>query len=287
LLGIEDDAVALNAPEVAPAATVVDAGTLNRVLLLDSVTVDPPAGAACDTVTVQVLTPDCPRLDGLHPRLDINTGAVKLMVAVCWLLPIFAVTVALWLLGIDDDAVALNVPVVAPAVTVIVAGTLNRLLLLDSVTAEPPAGATCDNVTVHVLTPDWPRLDGLHPTLEINTGAVRLMVAVCRLLPIFAVTVALWLLGIDDDAVALNVPVLAPATTVIVPGTLSRLLLLDSVTVDPPAGAAGDTITVHVLTPDCPRLDGLHPRLDINTGAIRLMVAVCWLAPNFAVSVAL
>jgi hypothetical protein len=89
----------------------------------------------------------------------------------------------------DDDAVELKVPVVDPAATVIDAGTLNRLLLLVSITAEPLAGATCDSVTVQVLTPEGPRFDGLHPRPEI-TGATRLIVAVCWLLPNFAATVA-------------------------------------------------------------------------------------------------
>jgi hypothetical protein len=57
--------------------------------------------------------------------------------------------------------------------------------------------------------------------------------------------------------------VVAPAATVIVAGTLSRLLLLDSVTVDPPAGAAGDNVTVQVLTPDCPRLAGVQDREEM------------------------
>lgn len=40
------DAVALNVAVVAPAATVTDAGTVSRVLLLASVTAEPPTGAA-------------------------------------------------------------------------------------------------------------------------------------------------------------------------------------------------------------------------------------------------
>jgi hypothetical protein len=94
LLGIEAAASALNVPVVAPDATVIDAGTFNRALLLDRVTAEPPAGATCDSVTVHVLTPDCPRFDGLHPRPEI-TAATKLIAAVCWLLPKVALTVAL------------------------------------------------------------------------------------------------------------------------------------------------------------------------------------------------
>lgn len=53
---IEPAAVALKAPVVAPAATFTDAGTVSEVLLLASVTVEPPAGAAWVSVTVHVLT---------------------------------------------------------------------------------------------------------------------------------------------------------------------------------------------------------------------------------------
>jgi hypothetical protein len=45
LLAIVAAAVALNVAVVAPAATVTDAGTVSKVLLLPSVTLDPPAGA--------------------------------------------------------------------------------------------------------------------------------------------------------------------------------------------------------------------------------------------------
>jgi hypothetical protein len=50
-------AVAVNAADVAPAATVVDPGTLTAVLLLASATVAPPAGAALVSVTVQLEVP--------------------------------------------------------------------------------------------------------------------------------------------------------------------------------------------------------------------------------------
>ena len=80
---------------VAPAATVTDAGTVSRVLLLASVTPEPPAGAIWVRVTVQVLTALCPRLAGLHATPETSTGADRLIVAVCELLLKVAVTVAL------------------------------------------------------------------------------------------------------------------------------------------------------------------------------------------------
>ena len=95
------------------------------------------------------------------------------------------------MLAIEAAAVALNVVVVAPAATVTEAGTVSEALLLASGTFDPPAGAVCVSVTVQVLTALWARLVGLQATVETRTGACRLMVAVCELVPKAAVTVAL------------------------------------------------------------------------------------------------
>lgn len=57
----------LNVPEVALAATVIDAGTVNAGdALFVNVTTEPPAGAACDNVTVHTVLP-----------LDDNDAAVQ------------------------------------------------------------------------------------------------------------------------------------------------------------------------------------------------------------------
>jgi hypothetical protein len=92
---MEAAAVALNVAVVAPAATTTDTGTLSEALLLPSVTLEPPAGATCVNVTVHVLTALCPRLVGLHARVDTSADATRLMLAVCELLPKVAITVAL------------------------------------------------------------------------------------------------------------------------------------------------------------------------------------------------
>jgi hypothetical protein len=70
LLAIEVAAVALKVAIVASAATATDAGTVSKVLLLASVTLEPPVGAAWVSVTVQVLTALCPRLAGLQATLE-------------------------------------------------------------------------------------------------------------------------------------------------------------------------------------------------------------------------
>jgi hypothetical protein len=160
-----------------------------------------------------------------------------------------AVTVALWFPGIVAAAVALKVELVAPAITVVVDGTGNSGLLLDNEIAIPPAGADWVSITVQVLTAVCPRLLGLHARAETITGANRPILTVCELLARLAVTVALWLLAIEAAAVALKVAVVAPAGTVTDGGTVSSGLLLVSVTLDPPVGAAWVSVTEHVLVP--------------------------------------
>jgi hypothetical protein len=70
-------AVAVNVLEVAPAATVADPGTVSRALLLDKATTAPPAGAACESVTVQVDDELDPRLPGVQESEVGTTGAVR------------------------------------------------------------------------------------------------------------------------------------------------------------------------------------------------------------------
>jgi hypothetical protein len=95
------------------------------------------------------------------------------------------------LLVITGAAVALKVAVVAPAGTTTHDGTVSKPLLLASVTLDPPQGALPVSVTMHVLTALCPRLAGLQATPETRTGASRLILAVCELLPRVAVTVTL------------------------------------------------------------------------------------------------
>ena len=95
MLAMTAAAVAEKVAVVAPAATVTEAGTVSEALLLASVTEEPPEGAACEIVTVQVLSALCPRLVGLQATPETSTGATRLTVAVWELAPSEAVTVAL------------------------------------------------------------------------------------------------------------------------------------------------------------------------------------------------
>jgi hypothetical protein len=72
--------------------------------------------------------------------------------------------------------------------------------------------------------------------------------------------------------------VVVPAATVTEDGTVSKALLLPSVTVEPPVGAFPVRVTVQLLTAPSPRLGGTQATLE-TSGARRLMVAVWELAP--------
>ena len=87
--------VALNVAEVAPAATVTEAGTVSTALVLVSVTTAPPAGATLVKVTVQVLEALGPRLAGCRPAKIPAPDATRLTVALAELALYVAVTVAL------------------------------------------------------------------------------------------------------------------------------------------------------------------------------------------------
>jgi hypothetical protein len=131
--------VTVKVPEVAPAATVTDAGTVNVAFVLDNATLAPPVGAACVRVTVQLLDEVGPRL-GLHDNADTRTAAVRLTVALAALLLYVAVIFALPLL-LMVPVVTVKVPAVAAAATVTELGTVKVELVFDKVMLAPPAGA--------------------------------------------------------------------------------------------------------------------------------------------------
>jgi hypothetical protein len=99
-------------------------------------------------------------------------------------------------------------------------------------------GKGCESVTVQVLALFGARTPGLQATADIVTGVSSPMVAVCEIDPRVAVTIAFWLLGRTAAAVALNVATVDPEAIVTEMGTVRRALLLPSVTLAPPAGAA-------------------------------------------------
>ena len=116
----------------------------------------------------------------------------------------------------------------------------------------PPIGAGAARVTVPV--------EGFPPCTEAGFKETPAKVTGCGPAG-FTVIVATWLFPADAVTVAFcvvaglvvvtaNVPVSCPAGITIVPGTVTVGLLLDKVTVAPPAGAAATSVTVPVeVTP--------------------------------------
>jgi hypothetical protein len=88
------------------------------------------------------------------------------------------------------EVVAVNVVVVAPALTVTEAGAVRVALVFESVTAAPPAGAGFDSVIVHVVEAFWPILAGLQESDDTPTEPRRLTLAVAEVLLRVAVMVA-------------------------------------------------------------------------------------------------
>ena len=73
--------VALKLADVAPAATLTEAGVVSTALLSERAMLAPPAEAALVKVTMQVLEALGPRLLGVQAREDTNTGATSAMLA--------------------------------------------------------------------------------------------------------------------------------------------------------------------------------------------------------------
>jgi len=285
LLGVALELIE-NVAEVAPAGTVIDGGTDNNVLLLASEIVVPPAGAALFSVAVHVPVPPAPKLAGVQLNADTDCEDNKLTANVCETPVRVAVSVTVWLLEMFP-AVALKVPVIDPAGTVVDRRTGSSELLLLNPIAVPLEGAAWFSVTVQIVMPCETKLAGLQDSEERDREATKLTVDVCTTPFSEAVSIALWLLGMLLPAVALNVVVAEPAAIVIVgAGTGRNALLLDKETVMPPEGAAWLTVTVQVVLAPPAKVLGLHAREESVTPAGRLIVEVCEMPLSVAVRVA-
>src|SRR5436305_12745843 len=137
---------------VAPAATVTEAGTVAALrLLLASVTIAPPTGAALPSVTVPVLgTPP-----GTAVGLTLRPTSAGFSVSVTILdAPTHVAVMLTCVTTCTILVLTANVALVAPGATVTEVGTVAAApLLLASVTTAPPAGAALLSVTVPVLGP--------------------------------------------------------------------------------------------------------------------------------------
>jgi len=162
-----------NVAVVCPAATVTLAGTVAAVLLLPSVTTAPPAGATAVSVTVPSELAPPVTLVGFNVTEEIFTGfTVGLTVKMA--LPLLVPEVPVMVTDVvvaTAEVVIENVAVVCPAATVTLAGTAaTGVLLLPSVTTNPPFGASPVNVTVPVEPAPPVTLVGFNDTVEIAAG---------------------------------------------------------------------------------------------------------------------
>ena len=230
---------------VRPAATVTLLGTVaTEVVLLESVTVTPPVGAAPFRITVPVDVPPPFTVVGLRLIAESDAGViVRFAFCVAPLNEAEILTVA----DPETGTVVIGkLALVAPAATVRLAGTeACAELLLEMLTTEPPAAAGPLRVTVPV--------EALPPTTDVGLSEIDFRDSGCRfkfvaLVVPFKEALMVTDVGLVTAAVVmLNVALVAPPATVTLAGTVaSEMELLDSVTMVPLAGAAALKVTVPV-----------------------------------------
>jgi hypothetical protein len=226
----------------------------SRLLVALSVIAVPVANDAeplLPTVTLMPagfeVTRSPPRPVAVTVSVAVCAGGVTVRVAVRVNPPALAVIVT----GVDVVTVFVaiaNVVLVAPCATDTLAGTVAAaVLLLDSETAKPPAGAADVRVSVPCEEVPPVTLVGFTDTAESAAGAdggVTVSVAL-RVAPPNAPVMVAGVEVVTDTVLTVNVTLVAPATTVTLAGTVAALvLLLDSVTTAPPDAAALVSVAV-------------------------------------------
>jgi hypothetical protein len=248
----------------APAGTVIVAGTLTLVLLLESATLVPPAGAAPVKIAVHVEEPPALTVDGEQVSEPDCTTIVK-AIEVDWVTPFREpLTVTFWAV-VTVAVVAVNVALLWLTATVILAGTDNTPLLVLKVT-RLAVRAALFRETVHWVEELLPKVEGEQVRDEICAGAVPVSVNVWDVPLNDAVNSAVWL-ELIAETVAVKEELFCPALTPTVGGTVMLALLLDRVILAPPAGAGPLSVTVHTEDPGAVTLEGVQVRL-VSLGAV-------------------
>ena len=245
---------------VAPAETVVVPGKVSRpAMLADTARSVPPAGAAFESVAVQLVELEDIRVVLAQPR-EVRVNGAVIVRATTLLEPLSVAVIAGVWSTITAAAVATKVAVMAVAGTVTDAGTVKALVtLLERATADPPVGAALESVMVQFVVAEGSRVAPVHwSELRVIGGAV--IVSPTDLLEALrvAVIVGVWS-AVTAAAVAVKAPVVVPAATVMEAGTVTaEVAVLERATVDPPLEAAFERVTVHAVVEDAARVVALH-----------------------------
>jgi hypothetical protein len=150
-----------------------------------------------------------------------------------------------------------NVALVEDGKTATNTGTVSSVVLLDTATERPAAGAETFIVRVHALLAPEIRDWGEH-VRPITVGVLIKLIEALAAPPLtMAVTVAELLLG-TVPAEAGKLAVLLPAATVTEVGVVKSVLLSERATTAPPVGAALFSVTVQLLTPPDVSVAGLQ-----------------------------
>jgi hypothetical protein len=144
-----------------------------------------------------------------------------------------------------ENVVTVKVAVVWVAATVTLAGTVAAAgVLLLSVTTAPPVGAGAPSVTVPCELIPPTTLVGFR--LKEATAGVTVSVA-GRDAPLYEAVIVTWVVVLTAKVVTVKVRLVCPELNETLAGTLATVgLLLESVTVKPPLGAAAARVTVPV-----------------------------------------
>ena len=189
----------------APAGTVADPDTVAQEELLLRVTASPPVGAMADIVIVPTALTPPGTLEGFTVNPDIF-GDTE--IAADFVTPPLVAEILTAVTAVTLVAVIVNVPVLAPAAIVTLAGTVAAALELVKGTTAPPVGAVVDRVTVPVAVEPLMMSLALDTT-DATVGAVISSVPFFEIPPDDAVIVAVTF-AVEKVVVIVNVALVAP-----------------------------------------------------------------------------
>lgn len=265
--------------EVLPPSTLTVAGMVALAEFFARVTTMPAAAAGPLRVTVPVEASPPVTAEGLNV-MEATTGGKMPRVAVWLTAPAAAVTVAV-VFAATIDVVTVNVPLVAPAATVTLAGTCADALFDEVVTEKPPAGAGPVRVSVPVLDAPPVTCVGFSASV-LSFGAWITSGWLAELAAKLAVMDAVTSAGVAVVE-TVKVAVVEPAATVTDAGAVALPLFEARVTLIPPVGALPLRVTVPVELLPPITVVGLRPSV-VTVGARTVSGPTA--EPPFAVAVA-